>query len=571
MTRKQALTSLLPWLYFTLAAIVMTWPLVTELSTSLIGSPGDNIYYVWLIEWAEQMFTGRQPLSLVVPTHHYPTGWSLAYTELTPANLLTALPFSLAGGPIFAYNLTLLVSFLLSGWIVYHWVRSLTGSLAAGLVAGTIFAFAPYRLAHQFGHLPLMGTQWLALHYYGLHRLLSGGESRKRNWLMTGLGLGLAGLSSMYYLYMGLIVSAFFVPAHWLFAGRRSLTLPAWWKSLLGSGLAGAPLFALALYPYLSLAVDGATNQHGIYESGIYGISLPEYLLPTVAHFAWGDWIGQFHFSPFWIEHYVFLGLVPLGLALFALLSRPDSRLAPYRWLVLPALAALVLSLGNTLQGLDGPVQFKNAPEWLYGRLLTSRGEIPLPNYALNRFLPFYSGMRAWSRYSVFVFLFLSVLSGIGFHRISRRWKPGAVLAALLVCTVLVGVEYRVKVEMMKLEPSPVAGWLQEQPGEGAVAYFPIEESFAPAQIYDSLFHDKPLFGAFYGAYLPADYYPLLGRLRSFPNERGVHILREHRVQYIVVDAQKLESWDEFQQKAAKFPLSPLTTFGSLHVYELRP
>ena len=188
-------------LFFSICTILITWPLAAHLRTSVIGWPGDNWYYVWLIGWFQKAFFELKQNPLLVPLFNSPTGWSLAYAEITFSNVVIALPFSLMGGPVLGYNLVLLVSFVLSGFVVYRWIMSLTRSTAAGLVGGALFAFGPYRMAHAYGHLPLMGTQWLAVYFAGLYYLL---QQRSVSWKyagITGIGLGLAALSSLYYLF----------------------------------------------------------------------------------------------------------------------------------------------------------------------------------------------------------------------------------------------------------------------------------------------------------------------------------------------------------------------------------
>jgi hypothetical protein len=143
--------------------IVMTWPLTLKMGAYVIGPKGDNFYYVWLIGWFQRSIFELRQNPLVVAYQNYPFGWNLAYTEISLANVLFALPFSILKGPVFAYNFTLLASFVLSGLIVYWWVLAITGNKFAGLIAGALFAYAPYRMTHVYGHLPLMGTSvhWL--------------------------------------------------------------------------------------------------------------------------------------------------------------------------------------------------------------------------------------------------------------------------------------------------------------------------------------------------------------------------------------------------------------------------
>ena len=50
-------------------------------------------------------------------------------------------------------------------------VDRLTGSRAAGVLAGIIFAFAPYRFEHYM-HMELQWTMWMPLAFWALHRTI---------------------------------------------------------------------------------------------------------------------------------------------------------------------------------------------------------------------------------------------------------------------------------------------------------------------------------------------------------------------------------------------------------------
>ena len=134
--------------YFSAMTVIMTWPLALRMGHSVIGQIGDNIYFVWMIGWMKKALFTLHVNPFNVWFLNYPEGWSLAYTEITPAQLLLAMPFSFIGSPTFAYNMAMMLTFILSGLGMYLWVRHVTGRTDAALIAGTAFAFIPYRFAH---------------------------------------------------------------------------------------------------------------------------------------------------------------------------------------------------------------------------------------------------------------------------------------------------------------------------------------------------------------------------------------------------------------------------------------
>ncbi|MDZ4159975.1 MAG: hypothetical protein U1B80_09310, partial [Anaerolineaceae bacterium] len=190
-------------LYFVGLTTLMTLPLAAQMSDSIIGRIGDNIYFVWMIGWMKKALFELGVNPFEVWFLNYPEGWNLAYTEITPVMLALAMPFALLGGPTLGYNAALMLSFILTGLGMYFWVRRMSGSTGAALVAGTIFAFIPYRFAHFLvGHLNLSGTQWLPFYFAGFFDLLNFRKQNKsaplewKSILLCGVSLGLIALTS---------------------------------------------------------------------------------------------------------------------------------------------------------------------------------------------------------------------------------------------------------------------------------------------------------------------------------------------------------------------------------------
>jgi hypothetical protein len=560
--------------YYAAASILMTWPLATRLRTAVPGISGDNWYYVWLIGWfREAIFElGRNPL--FVPTHNYPDGWSLAYTEISLSNVALALPFSWLDGPVLAYNLVSLLSFLLSGLVVHAWVVSITGNHAAGLVSGTLFAFAPYRLAHLYGHFPLLGTQYLALHYAGLFFLL---QERALKWkyaLLAGVGLGMAALSSMYYLYMTLIVSGLFTGGYWLFSKRRAILNLTFWKKLSAAGATALPFLLVAVAPYLQLSLRGNGNHRAFEDVDLWSAGLPDFFLPSPAHFLWGDWIAAQFPSPLWIEKNLYFGVVAFLLVLFAAFSKKGREGSRRMEAVLAfgLVSAVILAMGTTLHWFGDRVVL-DIPAFL--RVLIPRDRIPvyLPNFFLFKYLPFYDGMRTLSRYGVYAGLFASVLAGIGFDRLQRGFaNRHAAKAMTVLVLVFIGIDFSiVPYPLTEMNVRPVDRWLATQPGEGAYVQFPIEQSTRPDLIYATLAHGKPFLGMFYGAYLPPEVDKRFARLRNFPSGGTVRILRDRGIEFVLVDASAYPDWPQVRRKILSFGLAEVAILDEQHVFRFSP
>lgn len=557
--------------FFGAATIVMTYPLVAKISTQVIGSSGDNLYYVWLIGWFRKclFLLGQNPL--FVPVHNYPYGWNLAYSEITLSNVILALPFSLLGGDVFGYNVAILISFVLSGFVVYWWVYKITKNSAASLLSGFLFAFAPYRIAHAYGHLPLMGTQWLALHYAGLYFMLTQPSARLKYAILAGVGFGLAGLSSMYYLYMQLVLTPLLILIYFLFE-RRFLKERSIRSALIAYGLISLSFAALAAVPYFSLARASGVNHQPFSTVDVFSASLTDFIFPSVTHFIWGSYF-RFGGVLLWIERNLNLGVITLVLAGIAVASHgnpPGSR-KKLLWLGTGGLIAMVLALGTSFHWLGKQVTMAT-PSFLHSWLARPAYPIPTPGFFLWKFLPYYDNMRVWDRYGIFTMMFFSVIAGVGAAKVLSSIRNRKLYIALSVVLILwSGVEFFPSFkEFITPAPREVDVWLSEQPGNGAVVQFPIKSSTEPSVLYGTLTYDKPFIGMFYGAYFPEEFQNVtLPVLEAFPDEASISLLKERGVQYVLVDASQYKDWSDVRNSILGYGLIEQGVFSGVYVYEI--
>ena len=138
------------------------------------------------------------------------------------------------------YNLTLIAAFAASGLCAYVLVRELTGSTAAGVLGGVLFAFSAHRLEH-FNHLELQFAFWIPLAVLTWHRAVTNG----RGYVKVGL---LVAAQILCCIYHGVFLLTWLavVTAVWFFRtpvrGLRA-----------GAAMLLPPMLVLAIYsvPYM--------------------------------------------------------------------------------------------------------------------------------------------------------------------------------------------------------------------------------------------------------------------------------------------------------------------------------
>jgi hypothetical protein len=556
-------------LYFTAMTLVMTWPLVTRMGDSMVGMVGDNIYFVWMIGWFKKALfdLGVNPFNIWFL--NYPQGWSLAYTEITQSNLAIAMPFYFIGGEVFAYNMAMMISFVLSGLGMSLWVKKLTNRWDAALLAGTVYAFMPYHFAHfRIGHLNLSGIQWFPFYFMGLWDVF---KAEKWSWkpvLLGGIALGLIANTSMYYLYMTAIISVFLVLVY-LLMNKPLIKNMDFWKRVLALVLVSLPLVAFAAFPYVSLATEGGLSDRNMGIVRKYSASPLDFFLPSTDHFLWGQWIGQNFSRDLWIEATLYVGIVSFGLAVLAWVKRKEMKQDVFlRLLLWGALLSVILAMGTDLHWNEKAVELA-LPDGLAARLGRETLPLVLPGYFLFKYFPFYAKLRALMRFGVFALVFVSTAGGLGAAWLLERFKGKKQWGVFALLFVLIFIDFYPGPyqQFAQVLARPADYWLKEQPGDGAWAQFPFELQEDQEHIYGQLINGKPFLGGFFNAFPPEQYREIMPVMETFPSEESVALLNELDMTYVLVDKTYYDNIEEVRRTCEVLGLELLDEVGNDLIY----
>ncbi len=560
------------FLYFVVFTIIFTYPLAFHLKDSTIGGYGDNIYFVWLIRWYQGViFEGKGQL-FFNPWMNFPEGWNLSTTDTTLASALPGVPFSLLFGPITGYNIAMLLTFVLSGFFMYLWARGLTKSDGAALVAGTMFAFLPYRMAHFIiGHLNLSGTQWFPLFFFGLYRLLRSGKKFDLKFiLLTALSLGAIGFTSMYYLYMTLLISGIFIAFYLIFTRFHPLRSKNFWLNTAITLVLALPLAYLSIKPFIELSRTGEIASRSIEYVSMYSASPTDFFLPASDHFIFGSILAKFLDRSLWIEGSLYIGLSGMVLTIAALAAA--KRLEHKSFIFasgVVVLAAIVLAFGIDLHWNNQHILW-SVPPFLQPLIKRSETYIYMPSYWLFFKLPFFSNMRALMRFGIFALVFTCILSALGFHWLWQKtigWKKTALIILVIAFILFEFYPGSYAGQLSQPVPRKVDLWLADQPDSGAVVQMPFEQSEDQAQLFYTIFHKKPIVGGFFNANQPAQYQAIKPILNRFPHPEAIQALSELGVEYIVVDCNAYEDFGEVQKSIENSGLHLLTIQENQYVY----
>lgn len=548
--RSARLHSLLQALRADLAALAIlavltlavAHPAALQPRARVIGWPGDNLQHVYAVGWmARALLLGHSPF--VDPRLNVPDGLQLMTTDLAYLSNLVVAPATWLLGPVFGYNLIILASFLLSGYVAYRWVLQLTGSRVGGLVAGAAFLLAPYRIAHAYGHLQLVVTFPLPLYFWALDSALRAERAPPWLWARLAVATLLLSATSQYYLVIGLVGA--------LVYGALSLSAPGLWMGLrrgatvaLASGV-GALVGTL---PYLAALSSRSFTPYQVAETRVWSADPLNFLLPAPYHPLWGQLVAAARPEPYWIEKGLYVGIVALALAGYALVAGRATlrgRAAPW---AATALVGLVLALGTDLHLANVPLS-PDAPIWL-------------PAYYLGQ-LPGLSLMRVWARFGVLTILFVALLAGGGaatlVRRAGRRAVPvGGALLLLVILDMAPG-----RLPSALIGPRPADRWLAAQPAASTAAALPASDDDVNYRVLlGSLYHGQPMPAFMHPAHMPPAYRRFAQAAADFPTPASLAALRGLGLRYLVLEQRRFDgthapSWPAVQAgiEAAGLPI----------------
>jgi hypothetical protein len=485
---------------FIVLALLETWPLVTDVAHLSRTDNADAVLLDWVLAWIAHQ-APRAPLHLFDTNAFYPDRNTLAFSEAMIVQSTLAAPIIWAGGsPVLAFNLVTLAGFALSGWGMYLVINRWTGSPAAGLISGIIYAFN----AHSFTslpHLQAQHTEFLPLALYALDRLLQ--DPSVRNALKLALWFALQALTSIYLLVLSAVALtvAFVVrPDTWRGPQAR--------RAAIMVGLAAAAsVVCLAPYiaPYWQL-YHTRGFERSLEEARLYSASWRDYLsTPARYHYRWWSyqWFAESAFFP---------GVVGLCLAALTIgrgIAFTDRRA---RMCFAVGVAGLILSFGPKVPGYA----------------------------ALYAVIPLFHAVRVVRRFAFLAILAVAALAGFGVSSVrprftERGWRLFAPTVVMLAAIEL----YPGPLELTRFDGIPkIYANLRGLQGVVAVElpYYVGLSNFRQASyMLNSTSYWQPILNGYSGLHTLERQQTLADRLADFPGPTAMSALREAGVTHVFV------------------------------------
>lgn len=144
---------------YLVGAVICTLGAWSDPTSGWAGTCCDQDQTIWYLGWTPHaLATGLDPF--VTTQIGAPDGVNLMWnTPMTLLGLLGWLPAEI-GGPVFGFNVLMVLGIALSGFTAWLAIRRWTGDGAGPLVGGAVYAFSPYVASHAALHLNL-ATAWV--------------------------------------------------------------------------------------------------------------------------------------------------------------------------------------------------------------------------------------------------------------------------------------------------------------------------------------------------------------------------------------------------------------------------
>jgi hypothetical protein len=540
-----------PWLLF---AALLAWGWRTTELLHTVPSYGDVLEGLWALMWYDDALrVGSNPALYRLAFH--PVGFHVPTYAWGPANFLLLIPLYRVGGAAFAYNVAMLITFLLAFAGTYLLALRFVPRLGA-TVAALLYTFWGFRWYGIIGQLNVnLGSALLPWTIWCLDRGL---KSSLRSWAwfaLAGAVWAISVNSSMYYVWIGgFAVLAWLIG--WLISRKTG-----WRKILSGGGIVLLVALVLSLpgaMMFWRASVAAAAPPFTIYDLNVLGASINSLPIPSLSHPFLQAVAKSIYRGPAGSEAAMTnLGLLACLTALLGLAAARHSM--TWRPVLVLGCLGLVLALGLTLRWDDQMVQLGmlrplNRAIWEIGHSIKPgfffvgpeppggfKEAVPLPGLFLATLVPYFEGARVVARYALLAGMAIYLLAAFGLCQVRRRWLR-LVLAGLLIFEVMPP-----PTRSFAFPPPshPAFDWLRQEflGADGIMELAPDTESrlLMPgggASLWATRYHNQPTTGGPGGIWPPHIAY-FAGWLAEHPHPFQeadfISLVRFYQIRYLVL------------------------------------
>lgn len=437
-------------LLFMLLTIVAAWNILTDLNGVIIGRDNDVYINPWADWWTLKAITDPEISLWRSDLMYYPIGADLIYHSFSHLNTAVSLALRPLLGILPAYNITILINYVLAGLSMFHLGRYMTGSSVAGILAGIVFAFNSHNL-YQSCHPVLVSIwcfPWMTFYFIRAVR-----ENSVKLALVAAVFVLLGAATStvlviLMVFWMGLLLLYLF------FAKELQKEN---WRIIAIFGLVSGLLVVPTVLPLLIDAIVGSNSSFMINPERSVRTDMASFFIP--------HWYA-------WLNRGVYIGIMPFFLIMLAVgRQRQLSRL----WLLLTIVAYL----------------FAIGPEPI---MFGYQFDVILPWV-----LPIAPVLRNMYRMMILMSLGLAMLTAFGWQGLKQ--SVGESKPRLAVVAAVVGAAIFLEYTAVPFPSTPATvspfytEYLEQVPSDVAIAILPTGRQQDKRYMYYQTIHEHPMTG----------------------------------------------------------------------------
>lgn len=491
-------------------AVAHSWPLASDPVHLSRLDNHDAELLTWTVAWVAHILP-RDPLRLFEAPILHPEPHTLAFSEhLFVPSVIGAPLLWLGASPVLVYNLLIIAGLALSGWVMYLVMARWTGSVAAGVIAGLLYAFNAHVLT-RFVHLQAQHVEFFPLMLYALDRVLtapstSRGAGKWKYPVLLAAAFVLQALCSNHLLVFSAYALIVAVAVRWRELGKNTGQL------LIAAGVLSVVALLPFLWPYYLVdQAQGLARDVNVVTQ--YNAGWRDYLVTGGRlHFAW--WSHVFYEG----RTALFPGVTAIVLTAIAIVSGRAVRDPRARMALAIGVLGVALSFGTSL-----------------------------PGYSfLHQTLPLVGGLRNVARWGWLALASIAILAGFGVAAIERAAsmrRPTLAAAKVgwvpLLLGVLVTIEaMRAPVGFTRFGGIPAIYDRLKGDSSLVLAEFPFYSGASVSQngpyVLANTKYFRPLMNG-YSSFHPESFEARGRALNSFPSEAALAELRVARVTHVTV------------------------------------
>ena len=473
---------------FSVLTVIITFPIILDFASDAAGLDCyDTCHMMWRFWWAD--FSFENGLDFQHSNYiFYPDGagisGNLAYfTTFLGFSLVQFLNYTVA------WNIIWFLGLVFGGYGCYLLANNFNKNYLSSIIAGIIFTFTTYHMAHSLVHIGLSMIVWLPIFVLFLFKLLE--KQSKYYSIIGGIIFFLVSLTHLYYsVFITMFSIVFF--AVYIFKQKKvsNKTFITNFSILLTIGLISTSILFLSNTTLGDEAPDRILSEHIE-----YSVSLENLILPTSHHttqilsdygmiISFYTFFDKFEYG-LQIENLVFLGYSIIFLSALAVIKYRRNHI--WFWVLICGIFVL-MSLGPELKIFDEPTG------------------IVLPDKVFYDTVPEWDEIRAPARFIVIANLALAVLTSYAVYGLLKNkfsaFKQQLMLTAVIGFVILF--EFSMIPYLSYSEPIPdIYDEIKNDESKFAVLSAPIGGTgngfllSDPAFLYHQIHHEKPIYGGF--------------------------------------------------------------------------